>query len=87
LVLNFFLTYFGHQPTYRDLADDDVMTKLICQGSKHNLWANIAKDALDKLDENKTPDKIKKYFDLTWDENKSLPLATSNGPFGIMTIV
>jgi hypothetical protein len=57
-------------------------------------WANIVKDALDKLDDIlnimediKPPDNIKKYFDPSWDENKSLPLATSNGPFGTMTIV
>ncbi len=28
LVLNFFITYFGQQPAYKDLADDDVMAKL-----------------------------------------------------------
>jgi hypothetical protein len=34
-----------------------------------------------------TPDNIKKYFNLSWYENKSLPLAKSNGTFGTMTIV
>jgi hypothetical protein len=39
------------------------------------------------MEDVKTLDNIKKYFDLSWDEKKSLPLATSNGPFGTMTIV
>jgi hypothetical protein len=39
------------------------------------------------MEDVKAPDIIKKYFDLSWDENKSLPLPTSNGPFGSMTIV
>jgi hypothetical protein len=39
------------------------------------------------MEDVKTPKTIKKYFDSTWDASKSLPLATSNGPFGTMTIV
>jgi hypothetical protein len=85
---------FGQQPAYRDLADDDVMAKLTHLGSRYKLRANIAKDALDKLDDIlniiedvKTPDKIKKNFNPTWDEDKSLPIATSNNPFGTMAIV
>jgi hypothetical protein len=35
----------------------------------------------------KTRDKIKKYFNLTWDDDKTLPIATSNGLFGTMNIV
>jgi hypothetical protein len=34
----------------------------------------------------RSSESIKKYLDLTWDA-KSLPLATSNGPFGTMTLV
>jgi hypothetical protein len=79
---------------YRDLIDDDLIAKLIHQGFGYELLANIANNALEKLDnilnimENvKSPDNIKKYFSLSYDENKSLPLATSNGPFGTMIIV
>jgi hypothetical protein len=38
------------------------------------------------MEEIKTPESIKKHFDPNWDA-KSLPLATSNGPFGAMTLV
>jgi hypothetical protein len=38
------------------------------------------------MEEIKTPKSIKKYFDSNR-EAKSLPLATSNGPFGAMTLV
>jgi hypothetical protein len=38
------------------------------------------------MEEIRTPESIKKYLDLTWDA-KSLPLVTSNGPFGTMTLV
>jgi hypothetical protein len=79
IVPNFFLTYFGQQLAYRDLADDNVMAKLTCLGFGYKLWANIAKDALEKLEDIlnivedvKTIDNIKKYFDPSWDENKSL---------------
>jgi hypothetical protein len=68
------------------------MAKLTRLGFGYELWANTAKDAIKKLDdiltimkEVKTPQK--KYFDPTWDRSKSLPLATSNGTFGTMTIV
>jgi hypothetical protein len=72
------------------------MAKLTHLGFGYELWANIAKDELKKLDnilnimeDVEIPEKIKKYFDPTWDEQKSLPIiiATSNGPFGTMTIV
>jgi hypothetical protein len=62
-------------------------------GTGYELWANTANNAVKKLDnilsvmeEIKTPEFIKKYFDPNWDA-KSLPLATSNGPFGAMTLV
>jgi hypothetical protein len=38
------------------------------------------------MEEIKTPKSIKKHLDPTWDA-KSLPLATSNSPFGTMTLV
>ncbi len=94
LIPNFFLAYFGQQLAYRDLADDNVMAKLTCLGFGYEPWANIAKDDLNNLDGNlnimedvNTPNNIKKYFNLSLDENKSHCLATSNGPFGTMTIV
>jgi hypothetical protein len=69
------------------------MAKLVCLGTGHKLWANTTNDAVDKLDnilsvmeEIRTPESIKKYLDLTRDA-KSLPLATSNGPFGAMALV
>jgi hypothetical protein len=59
----------------------------------YGLWANTANDAVEKLDnilsvmeEITTPESIKKYRDPTW-EDKSLPLATANSPFGAMTLV
>jgi hypothetical protein len=62
-------------------------------GTGYELWANIANDAVKKLDnilsvmeEINTPESIKKHFDPNR-EAKSLPLATSNGPFGAMTLV
>ncbi len=62
-------------------------------GTGYELWANTANDAVKKLDgilsvmeEIKTPESIKKYFDPNWDA-KFLPIATSNSPFGAMTLV
>jgi hypothetical protein len=62
-------------------------------GTGYDLWANTANNAIKKLDsilsvmeEIKTPKSIKKHFDPNRDA-KSLPLATSNGPFGAMTLV
>ncbi len=70
------------------------MAKLTRLGFGYKLWANIAKDTLNKLDDIqtvmediKTLDNIKKYFNSSWHENKPLPLTTSNGPFGTMNIV
>jgi hypothetical protein len=94
LVPNFFITYFGQQLAYRDLFDYDVMAKLTHLECGYELWENIAKDAIKKLDDIltimkgiKTPEDIKKCFDPTWDASKSLPLATINSPFSTMTIV
>ncbi len=62
-------------------------------GTGYELWANTANDAVKKLEnilsvmeEIKTPESIKKHCDPNWDA-KSLPLATSNGPFGATTLV
>jgi hypothetical protein len=62
-------------------------------GTGYELWANTANDAVKKLDdilsvmeEIKTPESIKKHFDPNRDA-KSLPLATSNSPFGATTSV
>ncbi len=62
-------------------------------GTGYELWANAANDAVKKLDNilsvmeaNKTLESIKKYFDPNQDA-KSLPLVTSNDPFGAMTLV
>ncbi len=62
-------------------------------GTGYELWANTANDAVKKLDdilsvmeEIKTWESIKKHFDPNRDA-RSLPLATSNGPFGAMTLV
>ncbi len=59
----------------------------------YELWSNTSNNAFKKLDnilsvieEIKTPESIKKYFDPNWDA-KSLPLATSNGLFRAMTLV
>ncbi len=62
-------------------------------GTGYELWANTANNAIKKMDnilsvmeEIKTPESIKKHFNPNWDA-KSLPLATSNSPFGAMTLV
>jgi hypothetical protein len=59
----------------------------------YELWANTANNTVEKLDnilsvmeEIKTPESIKKYSNPNWDA-KSLPLATSNGPFGAMILL
>jgi hypothetical protein len=92
LIPNFFITYFEQVLPHGEISDE-IKAKLIHLGTGCELWANTANDAIKKLDdilsvmeEIKTPESIKKYFDLTWDA-KSLPLATSNGPFGTMTLV
>ncbi len=93
LIPNFFITYFGQVLPHGDISDDEFKAKLIRLGTGYELWANTANNAVEKLDdilsvmeEIKTPESIKKYFDPNRDA-KSLPLATSNGPFGAMTLV
>ncbi len=93
LIPNFFITYFGQSLPHGDIGDGEIMDKLVYLGSGYKLWVNTAKDAVDKLDdilsvmeEIKSPESIKKYLDPTQDA-KFLPLATSNSPFGAMTLV
>jgi hypothetical protein len=93
LIPNFFITYFGQVLPHGDISDDEIKAKLMHLGTGYELWAYTANNAIKRLDdilsvmeEIKTPESIKKYFNPTWDA-KSLPLATSNGPFGAMTLV
>ncbi len=93
LIPNFFITYFGQDLPHGNIRGNEIKAKLICLGTGYDLWANTDNDAIEKLvnilsvmEEIKTPESIKKHFDPNWDA-KSLPLATSNGPFGAMTLV
>jgi hypothetical protein len=93
LIPNFFITYFGQVLPHGDISDDKIKAKLMRLGTGYELWANTANDAVKKLDnilsvmeEIKTPESIKKYFNPNQDA-KSLPIATSNSPFGVMTLV
>jgi hypothetical protein len=93
LIPNFFITYFGQDLPHGNISDDEIKAKPVHLGTGYELWANTANDAGKKLDdilsvmeEIKTPESIKKHFNPIWDA-KSLPLATSNGPFGAMTLV
>ncbi len=93
LIPNFFITYFGQDLPHGDISDDENKAKLIRLGTGYELWANTANDAVKKLDnilsvmeEINTPESIKKHFNPNRD-TKSLPLATSSGPFGAMTLV
>jgi hypothetical protein len=93
LIPNFFITYFGQDLPHGNISDDEIKAKLVHLGTRYELWANTANDAVEKLDdilsvmeEIKTPESIKKHFYPNWDA-KSLLLATSNNPFGAMTLV
>jgi hypothetical protein len=93
LIPNFFITYFGHNLPHGDISDKKIKAKLVCLGTGYELWANIANDAVKKLndilsvmEEIKTPESIKKHFNPNQDA-KCLRPATSNGPFGAMTLV
>jgi hypothetical protein len=93
LIPNFFITYFGQVLPHGNISDNEIMAKLVFLGSGYKLWANTANYAVEKIDdilsvreEIRSPESIKKYLNLTRDA-KSLPLATSNGPFGAMTLV
>ncbi len=93
LIPNFFITYFGQDLPHGNISDDEIKAKLVHVGTGYELWANTANNAVKKLDnilsvmeEINTPESIKKHFDPNQDA-KSLPLATSNGPFGAMTLV
>jgi hypothetical protein len=93
LIPNFFITYFGQDLLYGDISDNKIKAKLACLGTGYELWANTSNNAVKKLDnilsvmeKINAPESIKKYFDPNQDA-KSLLLATSNGPFGAMTLV
>jgi hypothetical protein len=93
LIPNFFITYFGQNLPHGDISDDKIKAKFVHLVTGYELWANTANNVVKKLDdilsvieEIKTPESIKKHFDPNQDA-KSLPLATSNGPFGAMTLV
>ncbi len=93
LIPNFFITYFGQDLPHGDISDNEIKAKHIRVGTGYELWANTAIDAVKKLDdflsvieEINSSESIKKHFDPNQDA-KSLPLATSNGPFGAMTLV
>ncbi len=93
LIPNFFITYFGHDLPHGNISDDEIKAKLVRLGTGYELWANTTNNAVKKLDgilsvmeEIKTPESIRKHFDPNWDA-KSLPLATSNDPFGAMPLV
>jgi hypothetical protein len=93
LIPSFFITYFGQDLPHGNISDDEIKAKLVRLGTGYELWVNTANNGIKKLDnilsvmeEIKTPESIKKHFDPNWDA-KFLPLATSNGPFGAMTLV
>ncbi len=93
MIPNFFITYFGQDLPHGNINDNEIKAKLVHLGTGYEQWANTANNAIKKLDdilsvmeEIKTPESIKKHFNPNRDA-KSLPLATSNGPFGAMTIV
>ncbi len=93
LIPNFFITYFGQDLPHGNISDDEIKAKLVRLGTGYELWADTANDAIKKRDntlsvmeEIKTPESIKKHFDPNQDA-KSFPVATSNGPFGAMTLV
>jgi hypothetical protein len=89
LIPNFFITYFGQVLPQGNISDNEIKAKLMRLGTGYELWTNTANNAVKKQDnilsvmeEIKTPESIKKYFHPTQDA-KSLPLATSNGPFAL----
>jgi hypothetical protein len=93
LIPSFFITYFGQVLPHGDISDNKIKAKLMRLGTGYELWANTTNNAIEKpdnilsvMEEIKTPESIKKYFDPNQDA-KSLPLATSNGPFGATTLV
>ncbi len=93
MIPNFFITYCGQDLPHGNISDDKIKAKLVCLGTGYELLANTTNNAVKKLDnilsvmeKIKTPESIKKHFDPNWDA-KSLPLATSNGSFGAMTLV
>jgi hypothetical protein len=84
--------YFGQDLPCGNIHGNKITAKLTHLGSGYELWANTATgavayidDILTIMDEIKEPEKIKQYLNPTRDD-KSLQLATANGPFGAMTL-
>ncbi len=93
LIPNFFITYFGQDLPHGNISDNEIKAKLVHLGTGYEQWANTANNAIEKsedilsvMEEINTLESIKKHFDPNQDA-KSFPLATSNGPFGAMTLV
>jgi hypothetical protein len=93
LIPNFFIPYFGQDLPHGNISDIEIKAKLVRLGTGYELWANTTNDAVKKfcnilsvMEEINTPESIMKHFDPNQDA-KSLPLATSNGPLGAMTLV
>jgi hypothetical protein len=93
LIPTFFITYFGQVLPHSNIVDEKIKAKLMRLGTGYEVWANTANNDFEKLDdilsvmeEIKTPESIKKYFNPNQDA-KSPPLATSNDPFSAMILV
>ncbi len=50
LIPNFFITYFGQVLPHGNISDDKIKAKLMCLGTGYELWANIANNTIEKLD-------------------------------------
>jgi hypothetical protein len=71
LIPNYFITNFGQDLPHGNISDDEIKAKLVRLGAGYELCANTANDAVKKLDdilsvmeEIKTPESIKKHFNL-----------------------
>ncbi len=69
LIPNFFITYFGQVLPHGDISDNEIKAKLVHLGTGYKRWANIANDAVKKLDnilsvmeEIRTRESTKKYL-------------------------
>jgi hypothetical protein len=51
LIPNFFITYFGQDLPHGDLADEEIMAKLVHLGLGYKLWANTAKATVECVDD------------------------------------
>jgi hypothetical protein len=77
LIPNFFITYFAQDLPHCNISDNKIKAKFIRLGTGYEPWANTVNDAVKKLDDIfSVMEEIKTL--------ESLPLATSNGPFGAL---